>query len=747
MIKSFLKPLASITVCFVVILAAMYSCSSSAPSTSMTKRLFLQSQRAHIELPPQDDFGTDPATKQRFLSEVISYVNPNEVNPLAGNAKVDTKAVYRLSEVVVMARSRYTAERNGRVNIDFVVKVPKAMLSPAWQITITPRLIYNDTVQALKDVVVKGQEFLDKQKADYQAYDDYLNSIVNKSQYDSIFLDTRGIKKDIRDRQEFFYQQYQKEWARQMEYENWKRERDEQIAYYAARREAYINKLYNEYAIKEQEQIVRDLAQGKDTTGIHEKYQKEFRKKSDNQYEYWVKREKALRIIPKKFQDIIESGRSLEDITNDFVAESDSASIAQHRYLYDQIAENEMKAERKEEKFRELVIFPYSEGARIDTVINPSEDFVYYYHQDFPVVQGLKQISLTMEGKVDAVDRSRFTIPPLDTLKFYISSLSQLADTTLIYKETMLRRNVFNKGTAYTEYPPNGWTFDARYGNNKAEIDKIIGTFRNFKDNKQLVIDSVQMTATSSLDGAFQKNAELSKKRVLSVKEYIVKNLPDVTNADLLFKASYKGEDWNTLGLNIMKRNDIQHKNEIIEMLSNATDPDECEKNIKKTYRDDYRLIQDSIYPLLRKVDFIFSMHRKDLESDSLHREIIPEYVKGLQLLQDRKYWEAIEILANYPDFNAALCLASIGQDEKAYEVLKRLEPNGNTEYLMSIVLYRLKREEEAADHLLRACQLDPSKTFRVSLDTEAREIFVKYNIQDKLNNSSVLPVGVRSKE
>ena len=43
-----------------------------------------------------------------------------------------------LSEITVMARSKQVAERNGKINLDFVVTVPGELISNKWQLQLAP---------------------------------------------------------------------------------------------------------------------------------------------------------------------------------------------------------------------------------------------------------------------------------------------------------------------------------------------------------------------------------------------------------------------------------------------------------------------------------------------------------------------------------------------------------------------------------------------------------------------------------
>ena len=68
----------------------------------------------------------------------------------------------------------------------------------------------------------------------------------------------------------------------------------------------------------------------------------------------------------------------------------------------------------------------------------------------------------------------------------------------------------------------------------------------------------------------------------------------------------------------------------------------------------------------------------------------------------------------------------------KAYEVLSKLTPNGNTEYLSAITAWRMEKGQEAIAHLLKALELDPSKMYRMELDPDILDLIKMNNLKLK---------------
>ena len=726
-------------------LISAVSCSVKSPISRtgniMTKGLFIQSKHANVELPYIESSKTSGSAT---VSESVTFLHAD--NNLESTEKESSKAknlndVQHLSEVVIVAKSRFTPEHKGRVNVDFVMRVPKEMLSSKWRITLKPLLFHNDSIIRLKEVILNGKDFSEKQKNDYKAYDDFLKSIVTKSEYDSVFLDRKGIAKDIRDRQDFYYSKYYSDWKKQKELQDNIRNWENKEAEYLAMEIAYRDKMYHKYARKALTETIEKYSQGKDTTGIYNHYMQQYNKKAKELSLFWRKRIEAHRKKAPQMEAMKKMEKAL-NIANQTITKNDSVRIARHRYMFEDIAQNEIKEKRKDEIFQKMVPYPYLQNTHLDSLINPEKDFVYYYKQDYPVSMGLKQVRISMEGKVDAVDYSTYTMGNIDTLSYFISSLSQLADTTLMYKVTKLNRDVYNRITAYVKFPPKKFKLDVDYKDNKTELKKIMDTYYAFTSNGLYALDSAIIKMSSSLEGTFDDNAELSQKRSEEIKAYVRRILGGELDVNSAFKAEFISEDWNTLAREIKKRNDLNNKDAILNMLANAINPDQCEEDIKSQYKKDFTIIKDSIYPLLEKAEVEFNMHRTDMtEKTEVRREYLTGYEDGVRLLVARDYWKALDILGNYPDYNTALCLTCLGYNARAYELLLTLPKTANVEYLLSILALRLDKENEAVEYLMSAIKQDHSKVYRAPLDHEVTELIEKRNLQARIDALLAEPI------
>ncbi len=87
----------------------------------------------------------------------------------------------RLKAVVVEAKFRNIAERNGFVDIAFEVSVPPVMLSSDWQVRLAPSLFYLDDTLSLEKIYITGERYREEQLRGYELYNKFLNSILPDS--------------------------------------------------------------------------------------------------------------------------------------------------------------------------------------------------------------------------------------------------------------------------------------------------------------------------------------------------------------------------------------------------------------------------------------------------------------------------------------------------------------------------------------------------------------------------------------
>ena len=105
--------------------------------------------------------------------------------PIIMNAVRDEDGNMVATDVIeaasVTARFRNVAERGGKVNIEFMVTVPKDMMDPQWQLRFYPRMYVQEDTLGLDPILITGQEYRNEQMRGYRRYEKFLQSIVTDS--------------------------------------------------------------------------------------------------------------------------------------------------------------------------------------------------------------------------------------------------------------------------------------------------------------------------------------------------------------------------------------------------------------------------------------------------------------------------------------------------------------------------------------------------------------------------------------
>lgn len=87
-------------------------------------------------------------------------------------------ATNMLDAAYVTARFRNVAERHGKVDIRFDVRVPKDLIDSKWQLRMRPRMKMMDDDIALEPIFITGSGYRKSQLRGYQLYQRFLSSII-----------------------------------------------------------------------------------------------------------------------------------------------------------------------------------------------------------------------------------------------------------------------------------------------------------------------------------------------------------------------------------------------------------------------------------------------------------------------------------------------------------------------------------------------------------------------------------------
>ena len=376
----------------------------------------------------------------------------------------------------------------------------------------------------------------------------------------------------------------------------------------------------------------------------------------------------------------------------------------------------------REVAFNRFVKFPYPEDVRLDSLVESRSTVTYYYSQEVKTDETSKKMLVTLQGQVLAVDDSAYRLPPSDTLSYVVSSMLSFVDTVPRYRIKVIDKFVTVEDRNYIQFFVGDTRVVDTLGDNRRQLDKITGLMRRIVEQQEFYVDTITLTAASSPEGAYAFNDRLSQGRAEALKRYLVRRYG--RSIDMMLTVRWVAEDWPELTTRIRTDREIGNRDAILELIAAEKNPDRREQAIRQRFLKDYAYIRSMIYPQLRAVNFRYNLRRKGMVKDTIHTtELDTIYACGVQLLQKRKYAEALYILNDYNDRNTVVAHLSMDHNERALELLAAMPKDAVTEYLRAIACSRLGRKEEGRSHFLEACRLDGRMEYRGNLDPEISDL------------------------
>ena len=373
--------------------------------------------------------------------------------------------------------------------------------------------------------------------------------------------------------------------------------------------------------------------------------------------------------------------------------------------------------------YRRIIRFPHTSGARLDSIVKNKERLIYYYTQDVNTEESGKRLNVTLRGRVQALDGSSYELPASDTIGYTISSMLTFVDTTTRYMVKVIDKFVEVKDRNYIRFKVNGTAIIDTLGDNRRQLERITGLMDSLLNQNEFYIDSIALCAGASPEGRFSLNDRLSRGRAHALSDYLESRFG--RGIDTMLHVRWIAERWSELSGLVAEEDSIGNREAIIETIGQMRDPDRTETRIRERYPEDYALMRRKLYPLLRTVDFTYSLRRVGMIKDTVHT-LEPDtlYARGLELLKNRRYSKALYYLDEYKDRNSAIALLSLGYDTLAYETLKHLPEGAENDYLRAVSALRLGKREEADRYYRRAAAAEPRLKYRAKLDPEFAGMF-----------------------
>ena len=406
-------------------------------ASPLTKKLYFTSARPRAYLPTDKE---EQAGRTGMLSEIVTY--SQKVDTLKRTDKSEAKAkddgmkTQMLQGVTVTAerpRVKISTLRKGRINLTFLVTVPRAMMDERYQVVLSPRLMTEDTVMALPPVVLKGRDFKVAQDKEQKTLAAFKKSIVDSAKYDSAFFDSKAHRTFMGHLQNDYYWAYRRQLSLQLSYERWRRIMEQRYFEFNAERAGDYDTEYHAKALDMLRAAYRDELSGLDSVGQRKGFQMLYPASRRTAYLKRGERRIDSTNIPDQYRMLFERDWTIDSVENKSLTEKDSLEVATHTYNFRAIAHNESRRANAHRYTRHIEHFPLIEETQYVGGVTPGKDFVYLYSRDLEVTpQMKKRMKIVVDSRITAIDQSTWMQRGTDTLAFVISGLNDLVDATLI---------------------------------------------------------------------------------------------------------------------------------------------------------------------------------------------------------------------------------------------------------------------------------------------------------------------------
>lgn len=573
-----------------------------------------------------------------------------------------------INAAVVEARFRNVAERHGKVDIEFQIRVPKEMQDEQWQLRFYPRMhILEDTLH-LDQVVITGAKYRKAQLKGYQQYEKYLASIItDTTRFINMRLLELFIQRNIPDLYAF------KADSTDVADEHFNAILDTKVA----------GSFASEFGVTGRDAI--------------EHYTNTISKRLNARR--WEQREKMYRKYVKA--PIVHEGLRLDTVI--------TAANGDFIYNYVQTIATRPKL-RKVDVVLSGDIF--EQDKRLYE-IPETEPLTYYISSLSAFVDGTPRYKKQITSRrvqantacyIDFEQGSAEIDEDMSNNHFEIGRIKQNLASLIENKVFDLDSIIVTASCS----PEGSVPFNTKLSQRRSEA-----VSRYFEEYIRAYRDSLR--EENMVHVYFDGMAE--------------EDIPGQTGNDVVFISRNNPENWRMLDVLIAQSDSLtaDQKREYIDICE-VKDLDAREEMLsRKPY---YRFLREVLYPRLRTVKFDFHLHRKGMVKDTIQTTVLDEeYMAGVQAIRDRDYETAIQILRPYKDYNAAVAFCAMDYNASALAILETLPETDQVHYMLAVIYSRQGRDRDAVEHYLKACKLTPSYWHRGNLDPEIAALIKRYNL------------------
>lgn len=169
----------------IILLVAALMIAGSCATSRKLEKIRSQEARPDINLPETHMLRKlDTAARKIEQDTITVNIDGHEMvlmKAIRDEESGEMVAHQELDAAFVTARFRNIAERRGKADIEFQIRVPETMLDQKWQLRFYPNMFIGEDTHSLEPVYITGKEYRKVQLKGYQQYQRFLNSIITDS--------------------------------------------------------------------------------------------------------------------------------------------------------------------------------------------------------------------------------------------------------------------------------------------------------------------------------------------------------------------------------------------------------------------------------------------------------------------------------------------------------------------------------------------------------------------------------------
>lgn len=186
---------------------------------------------------------------------------------------------------------------------------------------------------------------------------------------------------------------------------------------------------------------------------------------------------------------------------------------------------------------------------------------------------------------------------------------------------------------AHLDFPVNKYVILTDFMNNHSELVNIHSMFDKIQNDKNLTVTGISIEGFASPEGPLSFNEQLSKKRAVALKDYLVKNEKIPAS---VYHVTFGGENWDGL-VKALEASPMKDKETFLNIIRQTTDDVKRKQEIMRVGGGvPYRTMLKEIYPGLRKVNckIDYTVINFDVEQGRIIIRENPKYLSLNEMYQ-----------------------------------------------------------------------------------------------------------------